>query len=84
VLKDLLDGSLPVGGTASVGRGVLRGSATVTWYDGAGITPHSAEIQPGKQSAGGAASGIDEAIRGFHQARSLAEEAAGTNVEGST
>jgi len=84
VLKDLLDGSLPVGGTASVGRGVLRGSATVTWYDGAGITPRSAEIQPGKQPAGGAASGIDEAIRGFHQARSLAEEAAGTNVEGST
>lgn len=71
VLKDLLDGTLPVGGTASVGRGVLRGSATVTWYDGAGIAPRSAEIRPATLPAGDAAADIDEAIRAFHQANSL-------------
>lgn len=86
VLKDLLDGSLPVGGTTGVGRGVLHGSATVTWHEG-GISPRSAEIAPGQPPTGEAASEIDEAIRAFHQADSLSEEAAGTatdNVEGST
>lgn len=86
VLKDLLDGLLPVGGTASVGRGVLCGSATVTWYDGAGITPRSAEIQPATPPAGDAAEDIDEAIRAFHQANSLTEASpamgTGINAEG--
>lgn len=68
VLKDLLDGSLPVGGTSSVGRGVLRGMATVTWHEADGAAPRSASIQPGKQPAGE----IDDAIRAFHQADSLA------------
>lgn len=88
VLKDLLDGSLPVGGTSSVGRGVLRGMATVTWHDGDGKVPRSAEIQPGRQSVGEAASEIGEAIDAFHQAHSLVEEATGTvtatNAEGSS
>lgn len=86
VLKDLLNGSLPVGGTASVGRGFLRGSAAVAWYDGAGIAPRSAEIQPGTPPAGDAAADIDEAIRAFHQADSLAQAPpeAGINAEGST
>ncbi len=88
VLKDLLDGSLPVGGTASVGRGVLRGSATVTWYDGAGITPRSAKIRPGTPPAGDAAAHIDEAIRTFHEVASLTEASPGMgariNAEGST
>lgn len=88
VLKDLLSGSLPVGGTGSVGRGVLHGAATVTWYDGSGATQRSAEIQPGKQPVGDAAPEIDKAIRDFHQARSLVQATAGTpagtNVEGST
>jgi len=88
VLKDLLDGSLPVGGTASVGRGVLRGSATVTWYDGAGITPRSAEIQATTPPAGDAAAHIDEAIRAFHRADSLTEASPAwerrINAEGSS
>jgi CRISPR/Cas system CSM-associated protein Csm3 (group 7 of RAMP superfamily) len=71
VLKDLLDGSLPVGGTSSVGRGVLRGLASITWHDGDGTAPRSAKIQPGRQPAGEAASEIDKAIRAFHQADSL-------------
>ena len=66
VLKDLLDGALPVGGTSSVGRGVLRGSATVTWYEDDGTAPRSATIQPGRPPAGDAAAKIDEAIRAFH------------------
>jgi len=86
VLKDLLNGSLPIGGTSSVGRGVLRGSATVTWYDGAGTTARSSEIQPQSQPGGDATAGIDEAIRAFHQADSLAQAppGAGINAEGST
>jgi len=86
VLEDLLNGSLPVGGTASVGRGVLRGSASVTWYDGAGIAPRSAEIQPGTPPSGDAAADIGEAIRAFREADSLAQAPpeAGINAEGST
>jgi hypothetical protein len=37
LLKDLLSGDLPVGGTASVGRGVLRGTADVTFPDGTSV-----------------------------------------------
>ncbi|MCG3173131.1 MAG: hypothetical protein GMKNLPBB_01309 [Myxococcota bacterium] len=76
VLKDLLDGALPVGGTASVGRGVLRGSATVTWFDGTGPRQRSARIQPGEQPDGDAAADIDEAIRVFHEAGARAGEPA--------
>lgn len=88
VLKDLLDGSLPVGGTVGVGRGVLRGSATVTWYDGAGIAPRSAEIRPGTPPAGDAASKIDEEIRAFHLVNTVTEPSvpleAPSNSEGSS
>lgn len=35
LIKDLAGGLLPVGGTTSIGRGVLRGTATVTLADGA-------------------------------------------------
>jgi CRISPR/Cas system CSM-associated protein Csm3 (group 7 of RAMP superfamily) len=34
LLKDLLSGDLPVGGTSSVGRGVLRGTAAASLEDG--------------------------------------------------
>ncbi len=81
VLKDLLDGSLPVGGTVSVGRGVLRGCATVTWYDGGGVAPRSAKIAPGTPPTGEMASRIDEEIRVFHQAASLLEESDGVMAD---
>lgn len=68
VLKDLLSGALPVGGTSSVGRGGLHGTATVTWYKGDGTAPCSATIQPGIPPAGDAAGKIDDAIHAFHQA----------------
>ena len=85
VLKDLLNGSLPVGGTSSVGRGVLHGAATVRWHDGDGTAPRSANIQPGTLPTGDAAADVDEAIRAFHQANSLgqAPPGAGVDAEGS-
>lgn len=68
VLKDLLEGMLPVGGTSNIGRGVLRGSATITWYEGNGTTPRTATIKPGERPGGEAAGDIDAAIRAFHEA----------------
>lgn len=66
VLKDLLDGSLPVGGASNVGRGVFKGSATVTWYDGP--DKRAAEIEPGKAPTGDAAGDINKAIDEFRMA----------------
>lgn len=37
LLKDLLTGDLPVGGTASVGRGVVEGTAELEWSGGATV-----------------------------------------------
>lgn len=87
VLKDLLDGSLPVGGASSVGRGVLRGLATITWYEGDGTGPRAAVIQPGRPPDGEAAGQVDGAIRAFHQAGSLAwrrVSAEADNAEGAS
>lgn len=68
VLKDLLNGWLPVGGTASVGRGILHGQATITWHYGDGSNPRSATIQPEQQPSGEAAPDINQAISAFHEA----------------
>lgn len=68
VLKDLLDGSLPVGGTSSVGRGVLNGTAKVAFWEGDGL-PKTAELAPGRPPGGDAAAEIDKAIRAFHDPR---------------
>ena len=38
LVKDLLTGDLPVGGTGSVGRGVTAGAAKLAWLDGAEAT----------------------------------------------
>jgi CRISPR/Cas system CSM-associated protein Csm3 (group 7 of RAMP superfamily) len=83
VLKDLLDGSLPVGGTSSIGRGFLCGDATVTWYEGGEATPISAHLQPKAPPSGNAARKVEEAIRAFHQASLLTMPAMNNNVEGS-
>jgi CRISPR/Cas system CSM-associated protein Csm3 (group 7 of RAMP superfamily) len=45
VIKDLLTGDLPLGGTGSVGRGVTRGTATLTWPE-AGESPHTLRWDP--------------------------------------
>jgi CRISPR/Cas system CSM-associated protein Csm3 (group 7 of RAMP superfamily) len=80
VLKDLLGGFVPVGGTSSVGRGFLSGSATVTWHEGSASVSRSAMIRPGQQPSGDAAEQIDAAIRAFHQAGSLASPASGAET----
>lgn len=71
VLKDLLEESLPVGGTISIGRGVLGGTATVTWYDGAELPARYAQIRPAMHPSGDSAADIDQAISDFHQADPL-------------
>lgn len=76
VLKDLLDGTLPVGGTSSIGRGVLRGSATVIWHE-AGNPPRSAKVEPGQSPTGESSDNIDLAIRAFHNAGSLSDNQSG-------
>jgi CRISPR/Cas system CSM-associated protein Csm3 (group 7 of RAMP superfamily) len=71
VLKDLLDGLLPVGGTSSVGRGVLRGTAMVRWYEGGGEASCMAMVEPGKKPSGQGAAKIDEEIHAFREAASV-------------
>lgn len=65
-VKDLLEGMVPVGGTSSVGRGMLRGSATVTWHPE--VPAPSVQLDPGKVPAGAFAVRIDEAIVAFANA----------------
>ena len=67
VIKDLLDGTLPVGGSTSVGRGVLGGTATVRFRGRDGNRQGcEATLEPGKEPSGEAADQIDKAIREFH------------------
>lgn len=65
VLKDLLDERLHVGGTSSVGRGRIKGTATVTFHDGAHAKQH-ANLTPGEAPKGANAAAIVAAIRAFH------------------
>ena len=72
VLKDLLDGQLPVGGTSSVGRGRLKGTAEVTFHEGNGKKPCAATLEPGCPPAGDGADRVIQAIKNFHVAQPLA------------
>ena len=58
VLKDILDGWLPIGGATSVGRGVVRGKVRITFKDG-----RKAELVPGKPPQGNAADRVDGEIK---------------------
>jgi CRISPR/Cas system CSM-associated protein Csm3 (group 7 of RAMP superfamily) len=71
VLKDLLDGLLPVGGSSSVGRGVLGGTAMVRWFEGDGSASCMATVKPRETPSGQGSAKIDEEIRAFHKAASL-------------
>jgi CRISPR/Cas system CSM-associated protein Csm3 (group 7 of RAMP superfamily) len=83
VLKDLLSGRLPVGGTSSVGRGGVTGTATVTFHDGSGMPSRTAKLEPGRPPGGDAAVEIVAAIRCFDCAPPLEAdtEAASPAVE---
>lgn len=71
VVKDLLGGELPVGGTSAVGRGVLTGTAVMTVHDGSGGAARTADLRPGRPPGGEAAQQVDETIRQFHTAPPL-------------
>jgi CRISPR/Cas system CSM-associated protein Csm3 (group 7 of RAMP superfamily) len=75
VLKDLLDGSLAVGGTSSVGRGVLKGTASVTWTAEHAVGP--VKLEPGQSPTGPGNHEIDSEIRAFHEAPPLANKVMG-------
>lgn len=71
VVKDLLSGRLPVGGTSSIGRGVVNGTATVKFHDAAGNAPRSVKLEPGKPPIGDGAEQITKWIEQFHRAPAL-------------
>jgi hypothetical protein len=61
LVKDLLTGDLPVGGTASVGRGVFTGRATLRFPDG-----FVADLEAGAALPDATVQRLDKAIRSFH------------------
>ena len=64
LLKDLLTGDLPVGGTSSVGRGVLKGTATVT-MNGTNDT-----LDPEKCANSETVKALNAEVQKFHNAES--------------
>jgi CRISPR/Cas system CSM-associated protein Csm3 (group 7 of RAMP superfamily) len=67
LLKDLLAGDLPVGGTAAVGRGVLRGTARVVFEDGT-----EGMLDPAQPLDATLASRVEAAIREFQDVAGVA------------
>jgi CRISPR/Cas system CSM-associated protein Csm3 (group 7 of RAMP superfamily) len=65
VLKDLLEGRLPVGGTSSVGRGFVKGTATVAFHSPNRSGHMEAQLAPGKAPEGAAAQRVNEEIAAF-------------------
>ena len=74
LLKDLLTGDLPVGGTSSVGRGVLRGTATVK------IGNEDYALDPGEQAADNIVQVLNKKVQEFHDAASLGDKVPGEEV----
>jgi CRISPR/Cas system CSM-associated protein Csm3 (group 7 of RAMP superfamily) len=72
VVKDLLDGLVPVGGSSSIGRGMLSGSATVSWHPE--VPAPSVQLEPGKAPTGAHAVRIDQAIEAFAHAATIGSE----------
>ena len=68
LLKDLLTGDLPVGGTSSVGRGVLKGTANVT-TNGKDCT-----LDPEKSADPKTVKDLNEEVQKFHTAESRKTE----------
>ncbi|MGC8794097.1 MAG: RAMP superfamily CRISPR-associated protein [Bryobacteraceae bacterium] len=66
LLKDVLHGRLPFGGSSSVGRGWMRGVVRVVFPDGRSVV-----LEPGQAPQGDAAEEIEKAIRAFHEAPAL-------------
>ena len=69
LLKDLLTGDLPVGGTSSVGRGIFRGTATVK------IGDEDYTLDPSKPADSATVQVLDDEVQKFHDAESLKDTA---------
>lgn len=65
LLKDLMTGDLPVGGTSSVGRGILRGTATVT------LNKQVYTIDPDNPADSETVQALNETVQEFHNAKPL-------------
>lgn len=78
VVRDILDGRLPVGGTSSVGRGFLSGTATIEIRSSDNTEPASAELKPGEPPTGIAAAAVNEALSALRDAPSLNDDPAVT------
>jgi CRISPR/Cas system CSM-associated protein Csm3 (group 7 of RAMP superfamily) len=76
-LKDLLTGDLPVGGTASVGRGVAEGTAELEWSDGRSITWDPREPLPAED-----AKPLEQEVDSFHRVLCEARAPGQTGGEG--
>jgi CRISPR/Cas system CSM-associated protein Csm3 (group 7 of RAMP superfamily) len=77
VLKDLLMGDLPVGGTASVGRGVAEGTAELEWSDGGRVVWNPREPLPAKD-----AERLESEVNSLHRALQEARAPAQTEERG--
>ena len=69
LLKDLLTGDLPVGGTSSVGRGVFKGTATMK------IGDEDYTLDPSKHATSKTVKVLDDEVQKFHEAKSLIDTA---------
>jgi len=66
VIKDLLTGDLPLGGTGSVGRGVTRGTATLTWLE-AGKPPQTIRWSPEARAPEAEAKLLNGEVEALHR-----------------
>lgn len=74
VVKDILDGRLPVGGTSSVGRGFVSGTATLEIRNADTAEPTIAELRPGEAPTGTAAAAVAEALDALRNAPRLSDD----------
>ena len=71
LLKDLLTGDLPVGGTSSVGRGVFRGTATIKIGDKC----YTLDPDPSNSAIPETVKVLNDEVRKFREAKSLSDTA---------
>lgn len=82
-IKDLLNGWFSVGGTSSIGRGVLSGTATVTFHGISSQDTETTTLRAYHPPQGKAASKIQVAIKEFREAPAITnnDDDATTNTE---
>jgi len=73
LLKDLLSGQIPVGGSVSVGRGILKGKAKIRFKDGEVYDDIPADLKVSKEIE----DKFDDYIKSFTDTRKLTGEEVG-------